>query len=77
MAQEMQNPHNKKSRRKLISNIIFLVLLTILVVTLILSFGEISKISAQFQEITKGDNWKYLLVAVGLILVHFFLWPAS
>ena len=77
MAQEIQNPHNKKSRRKLISNIIFLVLLSILVVTLILSLGEISKISAQFQEITKGDNWKYLLVAVGLILVHFFLWPAS
>ena len=77
MSQEIQNPHNKKSRRRLISNIIFLVLLSILVVTLILSLGEISKISAQFQEIAKGDNWKYLIAAVGLILAHFFLWPAS
>ena len=76
MAEQIQNPH-KKNRKKLISNIIFLLLITILVVTLILSLGEINKISAQFQEIANGDNWKYLLAAVGLILAYFFLWPAS
>ena len=77
MSEQVQNPTNKKRRRKLISNLIFLLLLTILVVTMILSFGEISKITAQFQEIANGDNWKYLLIALGLILLHFFLWPAS
>lgn len=76
MAEQIQNPH-KKNRKKLISNIIFLLLITILVVTLILSLGEINKISAQFQEIANGDNWKYFLAAVGLILAYFFLWPAS
>ena len=75
--EEIQNPHSKKNRRRLISNIIFLVLITALVVTLILSLGEISKITMQFQEITKGDNWKYLLIAIGLMLVFFFSWPAS
>ena len=74
--EEKLNPH-KKNRKRLISNLIFLALITILVVTMILSFGEISKISAQFQEITHGDNWKYLLIAAGLILIYFFLWPFS
>lgn len=77
MSEQIVNPHNKKTRKKLISNIIFLVLISILVVTLILSLGEIEKISLQFQEIAKGDNWKYLLIAVGLMLIYFFLWPAS
>ena len=76
MENEIANPH-KKNRKRLISNIIFLVLISILVVTLILSLGEINKISQQFQEITKGDNWKYLLIAIGLELAFFFLWPAS
>lgn len=74
---KIENPHSKKNRRRLISNVIFLILISILVVTLILSLGEISKISLQFQEIANGDNWKYLLIAIGLMLVYFFLWPAS
>ena len=76
MAEEIINPH-KKSRKRLISNIIFLILISILVVVLILSLGEINQISQQFQEIANGDNWKYLLIAIGLMLVFFFLWPAS
>ena len=74
---KIENPHSKKNRRRLISNVIFLILISILVITLILSLGEISKISLQFQEIANGDNWKYLLIAIGLMLVYFFLWPAS
>lgn len=77
MNEKVDNPHSKKRRKRLISNVIFLVLITALVLTLILSLGEINKITAQFQEITKGDNWKYLLIAIGLMLLYFFLWPAS
>lgn len=77
MAIEIENPHSKKSHKKLISNLIFLLLITILVVTLILSLGEINKIAEQFTKITQSDNWKYLLIAIGLMLVYFFLWPAS
>lgn len=77
MNEKVENPHSKKRRKRLISNVIFLVLITALVLTLILSLGEINKITAQFQEITKGDNWKYLLIAIGLMLLFFFLWPAS
>ena len=76
MEEQITNPH-KKSHKRLISNIIFLILISILVVTLILSLGEINKISQQFQQIASGDNWKYLLIAIGLMLVYFFLWPAS
>ena len=77
MNNQVENPHSKKNRRRLISNIIFLVLISILVLVLILSLGEIEKIAAEFQSIATGDNYKYLLIAVGLILLHFFLWPAS
>ena len=77
MNNQIENPNSKKNRRRLISNIIFLVLVSILVLVLILSLGEIEKITAEFQSIATGDNYKYLLIAIGLILLHFFLWPAS
>ena len=54
-----------------------MVLLTILVVTLILSLGEINQIIAQFNEIAQGNNWVWLIAAIGLALVYFLLWPCS
>lgn len=68
---------NKKSRKKLISNIIFFVLMTILVVVLLLSLGDLQNISNKFQEIAHGDNWVWLLIAFGLCIVYLVLWPLS
>ena len=77
MAIQIENTYTKKNHKKLISNLIFLVLVSILVVTLILSLGEINKIAEQFSKITESDNWKYLLIAIGLMIFYFLLWPAS
>ena len=52
-------------------------LLTILVVTLILSLGEINNIIAKFNEIAKGNNWIWLIAAIGLAIAYFALWPLS
>lgn len=73
----MEDVKSKKSKRRLISNIIFMILLTILVVTLILSLGEINNIIAKFNEIANGNNWVWLLAAIGLALAYFILWPLS
>lgn len=67
----------KKTKKKLISNLIFLGLMTILVIILLFSLGDIQNISAKFQEITQGSNWIWLLVAFILCLVYFILWPLS
>ena len=73
----MEDVSTKKSKKKLISNIIFMALVTALVLTLILSLGDIQNIAAKFNEITQGNNWVWLLVAIGLALVYFILWPLS
>ncbi len=71
---ELENP-KKKSHKKLISNLIFLTLLTILVVVLLLSMGEIQKIGERLSNI--GENYVWLLAAIGLIIAYFILWPFS
>lgn len=69
-----KNPHSKK---RLISNLIFLLCLTILVVTLFLSFGELQSIVDTILNIGQSNNWVWLIVAFLLALVYFGLWPLS
>ena len=71
---EIKNPKNKKG---LISKLIFLACLTILVVTLFLSFGELQSIVDTILNIGKSNNWLWLLLAFGLIIIYFFIWPIS
>ena len=54
-----------------------MILLTILVVILILSLGEINQIVEKFNEIANGNNWIWLIIAIGLALAYFLLWPLS
>ena len=72
--EKIKNPKNKK---RTISNIIFLLCLTILVVTLFLSFGELQSIVDTILNIGQSNNWVWLLVAFALALVYFLLWPLS
>lgn len=67
----------KKSKKKLISNLIFLGLMTILVIILVFSLGDLQNIASKFQEITQGNNWAWLIAAFGLCLAYFALWPLS
>lgn len=67
----------KKSKKKLISNLIFLGLMTILVIVLVFSLGDLQNIANKFGEITQGNNWTWLLGAFGLTLAYFILWPLS
>ena len=75
--QEEAKTPEKKSKKGLISNVIFLILLTALVVTLFLSFGEIQKIGETLAQITTGNNWLWLLAAFGAVIVYFLLWPIT
>ena len=67
----------KKSNKSLISNIIFLILLTALVITLFLSFGEIQKIGETLSQIANGANFLWLLAAFGAVSIYFILWPIT
>lgn len=67
----------KKNKKSLISNIIFLVLLSALVLTLFLSLGEIQKIGETLSQIAEGTNWLWLLAAFGAVIVYFLLWPIT
>ena len=56
---------------------IFLGLMTILVVILLFSLGDIQNIAAKFGEIANGNNWVWLIGAFGLCIAYFALWPLS
>lgn len=73
----MENVKSKNSKKKLISNLIFFILLTALVITLIFSLGEINSIIKLFNEIAHGNNYIFLIIAIALALVYFLLWPLS
>jgi glycosyltransferase 2 family protein len=66
---------DKKSHRRLVSDIIFLVLLTALVLTLFLSLGEIQTIGQTIMDIGQGENYLWLIGAFFLTMLYFFLWP--
>lgn len=75
--EELELEAKKTKKRKLISNLIFVLVLTILVVVLFCSLGEISDIKDTFLEIGQSNNWVWLLVALVLTLCYFFLYPLS
>ena len=70
----IKNPKNKKG---LISKLIFLICLTVLVVTLFLSLGELEEIVNTILSIGQSNNWVWLIVAFLLALIYFCLWPLS
>lgn len=70
----LENP-NKKNKKKLISNIIFLSLLTILVFVLLFNIGDFNDMKQSFLSI--GSNYQYFLIAIGLTILYFVIWPFS
>ena len=65
----------QKRKRKMISYSIFFVALLILVVSLMLAFGDLSAMGTTFGEILKGDHWIYLLISVFIVIAYFALYP--
>lgn len=66
---------DKKSHRRLVSDIVFLLLMTTFVLILFLSFGEIKTINSTIMEIGQKENYLWLIGAFFLTMVYFFLWP--
>jgi glycosyltransferase 2 family protein len=75
--EQIRTQKGKKSRIQLISGIIFLLGMTVLVITLFLNFGDIKAISTTFHEVTHGNNWAWLLLAALMTIVYLLLWPLS
>ncbi len=73
----IRKKRGKKSRAQIIMGVIFTIAMTVLVVTMILSFGDIKNIGSTFGRIANDNNWLYLFAAFALLLVYFFLWPKS
>lgn len=67
----------KKNRKRTISNLVFLVLVSVLAILIVLQMGEISNISAAFSKIVEGSNYVWLIIAAVLTLLYFGLWPFS
>lgn len=75
--EEIRRSKNKKNRTQIIMGVIFTIAMTVLVVSMILSFGDIKAIGETFGRIANDNNWVYLLAAFALLMVYFFLWPRS
>jgi len=67
----------KNNRTQIILGVILTLGMTVLIVSLFLSFDNIQKIGETFANIAHGYNWLYLLSALALLLIYFFLWPLS
>lgn len=74
---DIQSKKSKKSKAQIISGVIFTLAMTALIVSCLLSFGDIKAIGETFASIAKGNNYVYLLLAMLLTLIYFFLWPLS
>lgn len=74
-AEKASGYQRKEERKKTISNVIFLLALTILVITLFLSFGELEEIGETIMDIGQDNNWVWLFGAFGCAAVYFLLWP--
>ena len=69
------NFDRKKRARKTIAYIIIFLCLVALVLMLIFSFGDISKMGATLSEMFQGSGVGYLIAAIACVLVFFFLYP--
>lgn len=67
----------KKKIIKNVSYIIFFLAVTVLAITLILSYDDISVISKTFSGIALGSNWAWLLLAIVFTILYFILYPTS
>lgn len=73
----LRSRQKSKNRLKTAGEILFLAGLTALVVILFLQFGDLTAISATFQEIAKGTNWVWLIGAFLLLILYLAVWPLS
>lgn len=61
------------SKKRMISNIIMILAITILVGVIIFSFEDISSII----DVIKYTKYQYILIAVLLLLAYFLIWPST
>ena len=74
---KLEDPKKKNSKGQMISNIVFLVALTAVVISLFFSLGEIQSILDTIGQVGQGTNYLWFLAAIGAALAFFFLYPLT
>ena len=69
---KLDNPKSKKNKKKLISSIIFCLMVMIVFFSLLFSMSDINKMLETFSNIANGTNYVWLIYAV---LAVFVLYP--
>lgn len=72
---KLDNPKSKKNKKKLISSIIFCLMVMIVFFSLLFSMSDINKMLETFSNIANGTNYVWLIYAVLAVLLFFVLYP--
>ena len=72
---KLDNPKSKKNKKKLISSIIFCLMVMIVFFSLLFSMSDINKMLETFSNIANGTNYVWLIYAVLAALLFFVLYP--
>ncbi len=76
MSEEQAPKYDRKKRKKSnIAYIIIFVCFVALLLTLVFSLGDLTKMAGAFTEMVTGDNVIYLIIAILLGVVFFILYP--
>ncbi len=72
---KLDNPKSKKNKKKLISSIIFCLMVMIVFFSLLFSMSDIEKMYKTLSNIANGTNYVWLIYAVLAALLFFILYP--
>ncbi len=74
---EPKEINTKKKKKQTIANVVFLIALTIMVLSLFLSFGEMDQIKDSLLNIFNGKNYIYIIIALVILILYYILYPVS
>ena len=71
------NPKGKAVKKNIISGIVLLVMMIIMILSIVLSTGELDKIGEELGKIGQGSNYVWLIGGFVAALIFFLLYPFS
>ena len=71
------NPKGKAVKKNIISGIVLLVMMIIMILSIVLSTGELDKIGQELGKIGQGSNYVWLIGGFIAALIFFLLYPFS
>lgn len=72
---KIENPKSKKNKKKMISSIIFFVMITAILLSILFSLGDITDMLNTFSNISHGSNYRWLIYAIISAVLFFLLYP--